>query len=199
MVRLAARKLTNGEPFEHYKIDHVFAVLSQRLCIEPVLVGSEAVALANRGVAQHMRLITGISTDRRIFYTYSPSEPILVLGAVNILYNTDDDKRLARVLDTFNKHICSSGLVEKGVAGELGVRLLLQLARDFATPMERWCIKSFLRPVRLLDVIDVLFGNTTWAGQDIHQREYNSAFGTAYVNFTHWIVTKDPLPEMPDQ
>jgi len=95
MVRLAARKLTNGEPFEHYKIDHVFAVLSQRLCIEPVLVGSEAVALANRSVAQHMRLITGISTDRRIFYTYSPSEPILVLGAVNILYNTDDDKRLA--------------------------------------------------------------------------------------------------------
>ena len=177
----------------------MFAVLSQRLCIETVLVGSEAIALADRSVAHHMRLITGISADRRTFYTYSPSEPILVLGAVNILYNTGDVNRLGRVLDTFSKHLCSSGLVEKGFTGELGARILLLLARDFAAPEEHGRGPNLLRPVRLLTVIDVLFGKTTWTGTDVHQEAYNEAFKTAHVNFTHWIVTKDPLPEMPDR
>ena len=198
MVRFASWKLINGHTFNHLDINQVFAVLSQRLCIEPVLVGSEAIALADRSVAHHMRVITGISADRRTFYTDSPSEPILVLGAVNILYNAED-KRLGQVLDTFSKHLCSSGLVEKGLIGELGARILLILARDFATPAERGRGPNLLRPVRLLAMIDVLFGKTTWTGTDVHREAYNKAFGTAHVNFTHWIVTKDPLPEVPDQ
>jgi hypothetical protein len=197
MVRLASRKLTNGVPFDHRDTDHVFAVLSQRLCLEPAPVGSEAIELADRSVAYHMRLLTGISDGRRTFYTYSPSEPILVLGAVNNLYNTMDDKRFGRVLDTFSNHLCSAGLVEKGLIGELGTRILLILARDFATRVERERVPNLCKPVPLLTVIDTLFGNTSWTAE--HGSEYNEAFGTAYVNFTHWIVTKDPLPEMPDQ
>ena len=197
MVQLASWKLINGCTFNDQDITQVFTVLSQRLCIEPVLVGSEAVALADRSVS-HMRLITGISADCRTFYTYSPSEPILVLGAVNILHNTGDVKCLGRVLDTFSKHLYSSGLVEKGLTGELGARILLLLVRDFAAPLER-CGPNLLRPVRLLTVIDVLFGKATWTGTDVHQGAYDKAFGTAKVNFTHWTVTKDPLPEMPDQ
>jgi len=194
---MASSKLTNGEVFNDQNVDHVFAVLSQRLSIEPVLVGSEAVQLADRSVSHHMKLITGMSTDRRAFYTYSPSEPTLVLGAANILYNTEDDRRLGRVLDTFSKHLCSSGLVEKGLTGELGARVLLLLARDFAAPVEGMCNRNLLKPVRLLEMVNVLFGATTWAGKD--QGKYNIAFKTAHVNFTHWIVTKDPLPETPDQ
>jgi hypothetical protein len=181
--------------YDHRDTDHVFAVLSQRLCIEPVLVGSEAIELADRSVAYHMGLITGISDDRRTFYTYSPPEPILVLGAVNSLYNTKNDKRFGRVLDTFSKHLCSAGLVEKGLIGELGARILL-LARDFATRAERERVPNLRESVPLLTVIDTLFGNTSWTAE--HRNEYSEAFGTAYVNFTHWIVTKDPLPEMPD-
>src|SRR6202008_356043 len=113
-----------------------------------------AIALADRSVARHMRLITGISADRRTFYTYSPSEPILVLAAANILYNTGDHKSLGRVLDTFSEYLCSSGLVEKGLMGELGVRILLILARDFATPKEGVLGPNLLRPVRLLAVMD---------------------------------------------
>jgi hypothetical protein len=177
----------------------VFAVLSQRLCIEPVLVGSEAIALADQSVAHHMRLITGISADRRTFYTYSPSEPILVLGAANILYNTKEAKRLGRVLDTFSKRLCSSGLVEKGLIGELGARVLLLLARDFATPMEGGRGPNLLKPIRLLTMIDTLFGQTAWTGIVEHRKAYDNAFEDAHVNFTHWIVTKDPLPEMPDR
>jgi hypothetical protein len=197
MVRLASSKLTNTEVFNDQNKDHVFAVVSQRLCIEPVLVGSEAIQLADRSVSHHMRLITGISGDRRAFYTYSPSEPILVLGAANILYNTNDGRRWRRVLDTFSKQLCSAGLVEKGLTGELGARVLLLLARDFAAPMADQYNRNLLKPVLLLDMLDVLFGNITWTGTD--RKKYNMAFEAAHVNFTHWIVTKDPLPETPDQ
>jgi len=120
MVRLASSKLTNTDVFNDQNKDHVFAMVSQRLCIEPVLVGSEAIEFADRSVSHHIRLITGMSGNRRAFYTYSPSEPILVLGAANILYNANDRGRWGRVLDTFSKQLCSSGLVEKGLTGELG-------------------------------------------------------------------------------
>jgi hypothetical protein len=198
IVKLASKKLTNGLAFNDQDKDHVFAVLSQRLCLEPVLVASEAVALADRSVAHHMRLITGISDDRRTFYAYSPSEPILVLGAANILYNTTDDRHLGRVLETFNKQLSSAGLVKKGLTGELGARILLLLARDFAAPTDCEFGRDLLKPVTLLTVIDTLFGNTTWAGSAECRAEYTRAFGSAYVNFTHWIVTKDPLPSSPD-
>jgi hypothetical protein len=157
MVRLASSKLTNGVPFSHQGTDHVFAVLSQRLCLEPVLVGSEVIGLTDRSVAHHMRLITGISDYRRIFYIYSPSEPIPVLGAVNNLYSGADDKRFGQVLDAFSKHLCSAGFVEKGLIGELGARILLILARDFAASMEREPVPKLFMPVPLLTVIDTLF------------------------------------------
>ena len=198
MVRLASLKLTNGKTLNASNINHVFVVLSQRLCIEPVLVGSKAIALADESVAEHTRVITGISADRQIFYTHSPSEPILVLGAVNILHSTGKAKRLRWVLDTFSRHLCSSGLVEKGLIGELGARILLMLARDFATVDESWPGPNLLKPVRLLKVIDTLL-KETWAGSNDYREAYDKAFRTAHVNFTRWIVTKDPLLEMPDQ
>ena len=124
IVELASFKLTDGETYNAKNKNHVFAVLSQLLCIEPVFVGSEAIELADHSVAQHMRLITGVSADCRTFYTHSPSEPILVLGAVDILHKSGKAKRLGRVLDTFSKDLCSSGLVERGLIGELGAWIL---------------------------------------------------------------------------
>lgn len=197
-VRIASWKLTNEVGFDPKNKDHVFAVLSHRVCIEPVLVGSEAIGLADRSVAHHMRLITGISDDRRIFYTYSPSEPILVLGAVNNLYNTGDAKRLGQVLDTLSNHLCSAGLVEKGLTGELAARILLILARDFAAPKDHRGVPNLLKPVPLLTVINELFGNELWVTAE-NRQWYDEAFRTAHVNFTHWAVTKDPLPETPDR
>ena len=104
---------------------------------------------------------------------------------------------LGRVLDTFSQQLCSAGLVEKGLTGELGARLLLLLARDFVAPEEGEHGRNLLKPVRLLDMLHVLFGNNTWAME--HRRAYSEAFKTAHVNFTHWIVTKDPLPDTSDQ
>jgi hypothetical protein len=195
VVRIAALKLTNVEPFNSQKKEHVLAVLSQRLCIDLVVVASsEAIALADRSVNCHMRLLTGISNDSRILYTYSPSEPLLVLGAVNVLY--DNGYHWAKVLDTFSQDLCGAGLVEKGLPGELAARTLLIIARDFTAPKKKFGHgRDLLQPVRLLDFLGQLFGSDTWCSRDCEG--FQDAFRNTYVNFTHWIVTKDALPEEP--
>lgn len=118
------------------------------------------------------------------------------MGAINILYSTADPKRFGKVLDTLSTDLCSAGLVNKGDMGELAARILILTARDYAAPVEK-SQRNYLKPVRLLDVINKLFGNDTWS--DVNQANFEDALGDAYVNFTHWIVTKDPLPEIPDE
>jgi len=195
MVSFASLKLTNGMSFDSMNKDHVFAALSQLICLDPVLAGSEAVQLADRSVAHHMRLLTGFSANDEIFHTSSPSEPILVLGSIDILYNSLETNRLARVLNTLSYDLCSSGLIEKGALGELGARILLLIARHFAAPLKD-CRRDLLEPVRLLDFLRTLFGSNLWAGYN-HQK-FDAGLNNAYVNFTHWIVTKDPMPEVPN-
>ena len=192
VVGTASLKLTNHEVFNTQDKYQVFAVLSQRICLEPALAGAEAINLADRSVAQHMRLLTGFYNNHRLFYTHTPSEPILVLGAIRLLYN--DPETLGAALKTLNADLCSAGLVDKGHLGELAARILILTARDYAIRHPKhW--KSHLKPVRLLDVLNQLFGSTTWADQN--QQAFTTAFAHAYVNFTHWIVTRDPLPEFP--
>ncbi|KAF8520921.1 hypothetical protein BU17DRAFT_88496 [Hysterangium stoloniferum] len=42
----------------------------------------------------------------------------------------------------------------------------------------------------------MLFGNNEWASSN--DAKFEIAFGNVHVNFTHWMVTKDPIPEVPD-
>ena len=191
MVGTAAWKLTCGERFNPYHKNHVFAVLSQRLCLELVLVGTEAVALTERSISHYMRLLTGCSPNGEMWYTYSPSEPILVLGSLHYLYSEAKHK-LAPSLETLSRDLCSAGLVEKGLLGELCARTLILVARDFAAPLGADCTRDFLQPVPLLEFLGKLFGSKSWAGDD-NQAKFNEAFRNAYVNFTHWILTKDPM------
>ncbi|KAM6495125.1 hypothetical protein JOM56_009748 [Amanita muscaria] len=197
VLKDASMKLTNTDPFSSMNKDHVFAVLSQRLCLDTVVAGSEAVELADRSVSHHMRLLIGLTANRSILYTHSPSEPILVLASANLMCNQKDKKRLAKVLTTLTKDLCSAGLVEKGLLGELFARTLLLIARDFTAPLGKNGVPNLLQPVRLLDYLCTLFGQN-WKF-DAHQQKFDKVFSNAYVNFTHWIVTRDRLPEEPDQ
>jgi hypothetical protein len=195
LVDLAGWKLTCAEPsgFNPKDQDHVFAVLSQRLCLDAVLSGAEAINLADRSVAQHMRLLTGFSAHGEIFYTHSPSEPILALGSAKLLYDHPDNLGLA--LETLASGLCSAGLVEKGTSGELAARTLLLIARDFSrSPQARW--KHLLQPLPLLDLLGNLFGGNNWKGHN--EEKFDQVFGNAYVNFTHWLVTRDPMPKAPN-
>jgi hypothetical protein len=127
------------------------------------------------------------------------SEPILVLGAANILYNTNDGRHWRWVLDTFSKQLCSTGLVEKGLAGELGAQVLLLLARDFVAPMADQYNRNLLKPVLLLDMLDVLFGKMIVFKLSCDSVVPNCNNMKMHVNFTHLVVMKDPLPKTPDQ
>ncbi|KIL60391.1 hypothetical protein M378DRAFT_26527 [Amanita muscaria Koide BX008] len=207
VIDSAVLKLTNTKSFSSEdkdlafalseNKDLVFAVLSQRLSLDTVLTGSEAVELAHRSVSHHMRLLTGLTAKRDILYTHSPSEPILVLASAKLLYNRFDKKRLADVLSTLIKGLCSAGLVEKGLPGELFARTLLLIARDFTVLRDG--VLDLLEPVCLLDYLDKLFGKAgNWANR-ADRRQFSDAFSKAYVNFTHWIVARDRLPNKPDK
>jgi hypothetical protein len=193
VVDYASLKLTDGENFNAMNKNHVFAVLSQRFCLEPALAGSEALELADRSVAHHMRLLTGFSTNQALFYTYCPSEPVLVLGAISLLY-AGDSERYPAALTMLSRDLCSAGLIEKGLIGELAARVLLLTARDYASSRENFPF-GFVEPVRLLSVARKLFGTPKWAGSV--QGSFDKAFEKVYVNFSHWITTKDSLPENP--
>ena len=185
-------KLTNGTTFSPTEVQHVFALLSQRLCLDPVLSGTDAVNLADRSVAHHMRLLLGLSDNGALFYTHSPSEPMLALGASSLLYDTK--KQLPDSLKTLSVDLCGAGIVEKGIMGELAARTLLLVARDFTVTMKDQN-RDLLKPVLLLHFLDKLLGKE-WAGKK--RPEFDTAFAHTYVNFTHWIVTKDKLPVEPD-
>ncbi|KAF8343175.1 uncharacterized protein EI90DRAFT_3115693 [Cantharellus anzutake] len=196
LINVAAYKLTAAEVrgFHAGNKLHVFAVLSQRLCLDLVLASAEAAELADRSVSHHLRLLTGLSVNNAILYTHSPSEPILALGAARILYHPDAPNGLLRsVLETLSKGLCHAGLVEKGLMGELAARFLLLTARDFAAPVDGKH-RNFLKPVRLLDVLQTLFGGNGWC-----DRSVKTAFCDAFVNFTHWTITKNFLPQMPSR
>jgi hypothetical protein len=181
------------DPFSIKILDHVFVVLSQRLCLDLVMVNADAVQLAECNVAHHMRLLTGCSDTSPAFFTHSPSEPILVLASADILYNTNDKNRLAEVLDVLSRSLCRSGLVEKGILGELIARTLLLIARDFAAP-KKGKGRYLLVPVTVMNFLCTLFSEE-WA--TTNQSKFETAFRNAHVNFTHWMTTKDSMSEEP--
>jgi hypothetical protein len=185
-------KLTNGANFSSRDVQHVFAVLSQRLCLDPVLSGTDAVKLAKHSVAYHMRLLLGLSDNGALFYTHSPSEPMLALGAISLLYDTK--KHLQNSLRTLSVDLCGAGIIEKGIMGELAARTLLLVARDFTATMKDQN-RDLLKPVLLLHFLDKLLSKE-WAGEK--RPEFDTAFAHTYVNFTHWIVTKDKMAAEPD-
>ena len=117
VVNEAKWKLTNYAKFNASSRDHIFAVLSQRLCLRPVLTGREALELTDRSVSHHLRLLTDISSDLRRFKTDLPSEPILVLAAQECL--STEGATWAKVLGTLSKDLFGAGLVEKGLVSEL--------------------------------------------------------------------------------
>ena len=100
LVDLAAMKLTNTEPLKTDNMDHVLAVLSHQLCIDPIMTSSEATKLADRSIAGHMRILTGFSCEGKNFHTSCPSEPLLTLAAVDLLHNERDSGFLGQILNT---------------------------------------------------------------------------------------------------
>jgi hypothetical protein len=203
LLSTVALKLTCGHLFEPGNKEHALAVMSQRVCLDLVLSSTKAIALADRSVSHHLRILTRYAESGPTFCTVSPSEPMLALAAFKLMHerapNHDLNSRttnLPSLLQTVSKDLCSAGLIEKGQVGELCARVLFTVARDLTVLNQGRDWEEAGKPVRVLDVLETLLGDG-WA--EINTRKhFEEAFGNEYVNYTHWIMTEDALPEEPD-
>lgn len=205
LIDLAICKLANG-PFDCTNKHHVLAVLSQRVCLDLVMSSTEAMELADHSVENHMRLLVGFTENGYKFFTKSPSEPILALAAAELLYSSPAlsetitasyTASLGAALKTLNKSLCGAGLVDKGLLGELAGRILLLLARDMAAPRRGRIAENLLMPISVMAFLNQLLGKEGWCRP--YEIEYTGAFSKTFINFTHWIVTSDPLPAPPSR
>ena len=142
-----------------------------------------------------MRLLSGFSDNHVLFYTHSPSEPLLALGAAAVMNDRTDPRQLRKIMATLSQALCAASLVDKSNLGELCARILLLIAHDYVAPIDHNSCRNLLKPVRLLDVLNKVFRKATWASSN--QEQFNCAFADAYVNFTHWMITTDSLPKTP--
>ena len=88
LIAIAARKLIVRNIFNPDNKYETFSVLSKRICLKPVMATSESKDFVDRAIAHHMRLFTGYSLKPYNCFSYSPSEPLLALGAAKLLYDT---------------------------------------------------------------------------------------------------------------
>ena len=136
-------------------------------------------------------------------YTLYPSEPFLSCVAASCLH-----ERPANLLTALNVLAAKvlSGMINQGKSGELVCRLILLLAKDkFISNSIPPSISNgfesdlpFCNPVRLFDFLKTLFGDRVVTNlarpQTDHAREatlrpeeLERDFGTALVNFSHWV------------
>jgi hypothetical protein len=92
------------------------------------------------------------------------------------------------VLTIFTQGLCKVGIIDKVQLGEVA-------ARDFTALKQE--NGDFLKPVRLLDVLDFLLCKDEW--KEGEREEFETPFADAYVNLTHWIVIEENLPDVPDE
>jgi hypothetical protein len=110
------------------------------------------------------------------------------------------------IINTLNQELCAAGLIEKGLVGELAARALLLIARDYATlalvdsgsppAASGVTVGSSSLPLATPDLlipVNVFSFLHHLLGQPLPLLD--SAFDGTYVNFTHWILTRDSLPE----
>src|SRR6185312_10625933 len=103
----------------------VLSVLSVRLCLDVVPTNH----IASEMVGSYLRLCIFISKSCRYLFTISPSEPILVDVAAELMLQPG---HLIKLIDKlFDATRC--GVVDDGYRGELVARMLLLLAADVAS------------------------------------------------------------------
>jgi len=210
-------KLLSAPHIDTENIDHVFAVLSSRLCLVPAKnTGGET--LVSNAVNRHLRVATAFlnQTQSKLKITI-PTEPIVAEAAASILTfrpGIGADRLWPSCIRTFRARLLRGGLIENGVNGELYAQLLMVLARDYVsvTILKSQIrpatedLTSWSRPFSLLQFLHTLLGSdelrlgsvtpTTTVGSDadlIWPLAFREAFESALLNFTHFTSTETHL------
>jgi hypothetical protein len=178
------------------------AVLCQRFSLEIMFDAKDPVSFLDESVASHMRYLISTSEERTWRYTSYPAAQVMWDGRIG----------LGNALHILVNKI-EAGLIDAGEFGELISRFLLLLSRDL-TAIHAYRIRltdplktsvsnyrefpqyphskgyfPYLRPVRVLDVLDTLFG-PTWCEQDSTIR---SDFERAWMSASSWLTVTDEL------
>lgn len=194
---------------------------SSRIYLDPLLSTTHDLKeFIDNAVKSHMRILHRVSNDRELRFTSTPSEPILALGAAIALHMPSPELKnagktnLPRPLLSSLKTIYTNTLkyTDKGRLGEMLMRLMLILARDFTHSDDERCtdnhehndddeckdsIHSRLhRPIRLTKFLETLLGKSFGTNdQQEEVDEFKKAFEDMWVNFTHWARTHAWMPE----
>ncbi|KAL1964486.1 hypothetical protein VTN77DRAFT_6912 [Rasamsonia byssochlamydoides] len=127
---VAAIKIIGGNPsrtYDAFNVDHVFAVLSVRLCLDMNLANPVTLPLAQTAVNVYMRMVDSVDPSTGAMFTTTPSEPILANAAMRHLCR---GMSWAFSIKTFTTELLNRGAIDKGRKGELCSRLVLTLAHD---------------------------------------------------------------------
>ena len=122
------QKLIGTTPYQPEDVNHVLAALSSRICLEPVLYKLETIRLQERGIANHLRLITDMNIVDGVVRTTVPPEPLVSEAVANLLSSSAPAWPVS--IHTLATRLLQPGLIDKGRSGELITRLLFVLSRD---------------------------------------------------------------------
>ena len=200
LVNVATRKLF-CEPFDPRKKMHAFAAFAQRVLLE--LVHSDvASSIAADAVQKHMRIL--IFAGKEFIFTNCPSEPALAVAAACALLREKNNYRDA--FQTLVTGLVLQGTIQdRGASGELCTRLLLLIARDYATAPDKShragrlfvtgsSEEQVVAAVTLLDFVKTLLGDI-FKGRQKELAEFRSWASGVYLNFSHFIQGSTNIEE----
>ncbi|THU92121.1 hypothetical protein K435DRAFT_217025 [Dendrothele bispora CBS 962.96] len=210
IMKLTYTKDLTSEITEHARL----AVLSQRFALRVLFGHKDAVSFIDNSIASYMRVLLSTTEDRLWQESVYPTEPVFSNAAAQLMYQQVNSLQL--FLSCLNTKILS-GLIDAGVLGELISRLLILISRDWAAIITH-CIEvdgpkpdllpsayrsppfpsssdhqyfPYLKPVHLLDVLNILFGYQ-WSPGHPQAEEIKSTFARAYISASHWLtMTRD--------
>jgi len=205
--------------YDPHNLNHVFAALAARILLDPCtqLVNSSARDLAGRAVTYHLRLVTHMDGEHRTFTTMTPSEPVVSDAVAWTLCSAPQSGTTHNAggnmstnwepsIRTLAQYLLHPGIIEKGLKGELYVRLLLILARDFLLKSTEHPSPTqpssfpYSHPFKVLAFLHSAFSSDIYEqiiSMVPHQRtrevagqqQLSHAFANAWCNFTHFVNT----------
>jgi len=189
---LAIAKLLCNKEFDATKAEHVLAVLSARVCLDPCLQNKASVRMTTDAVNSNLRLILRMDDEFGIIDTMSPSEPILSEAVAAIMSNR---KRYPEHtwINTLVNSLLSPGVVDRGTCGELAARILCILARDHLLAAQDTTALGFARPFTVMAFLQSLFSDDVFDSiqKSLQPKTVEIMGGT--LNFTHFATTTTSL------
>ncbi|RPA84583.1 hypothetical protein BJ508DRAFT_359610 [Ascobolus immersus RN42] len=200
-VEFIQQKLLSSSTFNPKDENHVLAVLSNRICLEPCVSSRETATLLQEAVKSHLRVILEMDSRHGLVRTYVASEPVVAEAAACLLNSTDS---WIEAISTLHHKLLAPGLMDKGRTGDMVIQLLLVYARDLLLAKKRHTVLTYSQPFLLTEFLQqLLHFKLAETALELPPRTMNArnengpdlvtGFQTARMNFTHFMSTSAPL------